>query len=54
MNVIMVEINCLRSDRLWDHYIKFELECKQYSRVTDIYERLIATPTHGFLNNFEW
>ncbi|XP_060881476.1 pre-mRNA-processing factor 39 [Metopolophium dirhodum] len=42
-----------RSDRLWDHYIKFELECKQYSRVTDIYERLIATPTHGFLNNFE-
>jgi len=50
----MVEINCLRSDRLWDHYIKFELECKQYSRVTDIYERLISTPTHGFLNNFEW
>ncbi|VVC31593.1 Tetratricopeptide-like helical domain,HAT (Half-A-TPR) repeat [Cinara cedri] len=42
-----------RSDRLWDHYIKFELDCKQYIRVTDIYERLIATPTHGYLNNFD-
>ncbi|XP_050429270.1 pre-mRNA-processing factor 39-like [Adelges cooleyi] len=42
-----------RSDRLWDHYIKFEMECKQYSKVTSIYDRLIATPTHGYLNNFE-
>lgn len=30
------------------------MDCKQYTRVTDIYERLIATPTHGYLNNFEW
>jgi len=29
------------------------LECKQYSKVTNIYERLIATPTHGYINNFE-
>ncbi|XP_050532033.1 pre-mRNA-processing factor 39-like [Daktulosphaira vitifoliae] len=42
-----------RSDRLWDHYIKFEMDCKEYSRVTNIYDRLIATPTHGYLNNYE-
>lgn len=37
-----------RSDKLWDAYIKWEMEGKRLQRVVDIYDRLLATPTLGY------
>ncbi|KAK0164786.1 hypothetical protein PV328_003362 [Microctonus aethiopoides] len=42
-----------RSDRLWESYIKWELEAKRLTKVTAIYDRLLATPTLGYLTHFE-
>ncbi|XP_072745375.1 pre-mRNA-processing factor 39 isoform X1 [Anoplolepis gracilipes] len=42
-----------RSDRLWESYIKWELEGKRLSRVTALYDRLLSTPTLGYISHFE-
>ncbi|XP_046628060.1 pre-mRNA-processing factor 39 [Neodiprion virginianus] len=42
-----------RSDRLWESYIKWELEAKRLSRVTALYDRLLSTPTLCYLSHFE-
>lgn len=43
----------LRSDRLWESYIKWELEGKRLSRVTALYDRLLCTPTLGYISHFD-
>jgi len=42
-----------RSDRLWDHYIKWEIDQNQLLNASNIYNRLIATQTLGHLQHFE-
>lgn len=42
-----------RSDRLWEGYIKWELEEKNYRKVMEIYDRLLATPTFGYMSHFD-
>lgn len=42
-----------RSDKLWEAYIKWELELKRYKNVISIYDRLLATPTQGYNSHFE-
>ncbi|KAK0182825.1 hypothetical protein PV327_000920 [Microctonus hyperodae] len=42
-----------RSDRLWESYIKWELEAKRLTKVTAIYDRLLSTPTLGYMTHFE-
>ncbi|XP_057337807.1 pre-mRNA-processing factor 39 isoform X2 [Microplitis mediator] len=42
-----------RSDRLWESYIKWELEGKRFNRVTALYDRLLCTPTLGYMTHFE-
>ncbi|XP_025073800.1 pre-mRNA-processing factor 39 [Pogonomyrmex barbatus] len=42
-----------RSDRLWESYIKWELEGKRLSKVTALYDRLLSTPTLGYISHFE-
>ncbi|XP_076166107.1 pre-mRNA processing factor 39 isoform X2 [Ptiloglossa arizonensis] len=42
-----------RSDRLWESYIKWELDGKRFSRVTALYDRLLCTPTLGYISHFD-
>jgi len=42
-----------RSDRLWESYIKWETEGKRLQNVTNLYDRLLATPTQGYTNHFD-
>ncbi|XP_052744188.1 pre-mRNA-processing factor 39 isoform X2 [Bicyclus anynana] len=42
-----------RSDRLWESYIKWEAENGSALHVTDIYDRLLATPTLGYTSHFD-
>lgn len=42
-----------RSDRLWDHYIKWEIDQNKLANAFDIYNRLLATQTLGYLTHFE-
>ncbi|VVC39816.1 Tetratricopeptide-like helical domain,HAT (Half-A-TPR) repeat [Cinara cedri] len=42
-----------RSDRLWDHYIKWEIDHNKLANAFDIYNRLLATQTIGYLTHFE-
>ena len=42
-----------RSDKLWDHYIKWEMEAKNYTEVFQLYERILRIPTHGLAKNLE-
>ncbi|XP_023721821.1 pre-mRNA-processing factor 39 isoform X3 [Cryptotermes secundus] len=42
-----------RSDRLWESYIKWENEGKRLQNVTDLYDRLLTTPTQGYTNHFD-
>ncbi|XP_076656718.1 pre-mRNA processing factor 39 isoform X1 [Halictus rubicundus] len=42
-----------RSDRLWESYIKWELEGKRLSKVTALYDRLLCTPTLGYISHFD-
>ncbi|XP_017784067.1 PREDICTED: pre-mRNA-processing factor 39 [Nicrophorus vespilloides] len=42
-----------RSDRLWENYIKWEIEGKRLQFATLVYERLLATPTQGYLQHFD-
>jgi len=44
---------CYRSDRLWESYIKWETEGKRLQNVTNLYDRLLATPTQGYTNHFD-
>lgn len=42
-----------RSDRLWESYIKWEAENGSALHVTNIYDRLLATPTLGYTSHFD-
>ncbi|XP_033110501.1 pre-mRNA-processing factor 39-like [Anneissia japonica] len=42
-----------KSDKLWDMYIKFEKEQKDWKRLTHIYDRLIRIPTQLYSHHFE-
>ncbi|XP_052756336.1 pre-mRNA-processing factor 39 isoform X2 [Galleria mellonella] len=42
-----------RSDRLWESYIKWEAENGPALNVTNIYDRLLATPTLGYTSHFD-
>lgn len=42
-----------RSDRLWDHYIKWEIDQNKLANAFDIYNRLLGTQTLGYLTHFE-
>jgi len=42
-----------RSDKLWDHYIKWELENKNYQEVFQVYQRMVRNPTQGLSKNFD-
>jgi pre-mRNA-processing factor 39 len=42
-----------RSDKLWDHYVKWEMEAKNYPEVYQLYQRMVRNPTHGLSRNFE-
>jgi len=42
-----------RSDRLWDHYIKWEIDQNKLSNAFNIYNRLLAAQTFGYLQHFE-
>ena len=42
-----------RSDRLWDGYIKWEIENRYFRKVIDLYDRLIKTPTQGYSGHFD-
>ncbi|VVC34403.1 Tetratricopeptide-like helical domain,HAT (Half-A-TPR) repeat [Cinara cedri] len=41
------------SDRLWDIYIKWEINQNELKNVFDIYNRLLVTQTFGYLIHFE-
>ncbi|XP_049877646.1 pre-mRNA-processing factor 39 isoform X2 [Pectinophora gossypiella] len=42
-----------RSDRLWEAYIKWEAENGSALNVTNVYDRLLATPTLGYTSHFD-
>lgn len=42
-----------RSDRLWDHYIKWEIDQNKLINAFNIYNRLLATQTLGYLQHFD-
>ncbi|CAF4911516.1 unnamed protein product [Pieris macdunnoughi] len=42
-----------RSDRLWESYIKWEAENGSALNVTEIYDRLLSTPTLGYTSHFD-
>jgi len=42
-----------RSDRLWDHYIKWEIDQNKFLNAFNIYSRLLATQTLGYLQHFD-
>lgn len=42
-----------RSDRLWDHYIKWEIDQNMLVNAFSIYNRLLSTQTLGYLQHFE-
>lgn len=41
-----------RSDKLWDYFIKFEKQQKQFQRVTAIYDQLLQVPTQQLSQHF--
>jgi len=42
-----------RSDKLWDHYVKWEMEEKNLHEVFQLYQRMLKIPTHGLSRNLE-
>ena len=42
-----------RSDKLWDMYINFEKDKKDWQRVTKIYDQLLTIPTQLYSHHFE-
>eukprot|EP00092_Neocalanus_flemingeri_P037907 GFUD01041262.1.p1 GENE.GFUD01041262.1~~GFUD01041262.1.p1 ORF type:complete len:747 (+),score=270.92 GFUD01041262.1:56-2296(+) len=42
-----------RSDKLWDHYVKWEMEGKNYPEVYQLHQRIVRNPTQALSRNFE-
>merc|ERR1719204_1104888 len=42
-----------RSDKLWDHYVKWETEAGEMARVYQLYQRILKVPTQGAAHNLE-
>ena len=50
-----------RSDKLWDHYVKWEIQVekekevgsKNYKRVVALYDRILKNPTQGLSHQFD-
>ena len=42
-----------RSDKLWDAYIKFETENKEWQKVTGIYDRIFTVPTQLYSHHYD-
>ena len=50
-----------RSDKLWDHYVKWEIQVekekevgsKNYKRVVALYDRILQNPTQGLSHQFD-
>ena len=42
-----------RSDKLWNHYVNWEMEAKNYPEVFQLYQKLLKVPTHGLAKNLE-
>lgn len=42
-----------KSDKIWDNYVKWEVEAGNDLRVFQLYHRILATPTNGINKNFE-
>ena len=42
-----------RSDKLWDHYVKWETEAGEMARVYQLYQRMLKVPTQGAAHNLE-
>ena len=42
-----------KSDKLWEMYIKWEEKGKRLKKVTALYDRLLAIPTHLYSHNFD-
>lgn len=46
-----------RSDKLWDHYVKWEIQRakdeKNFSRVVHLYDRILRNPTQGLSHQFD-
>jgi len=42
-----------RSDKLWDHYVKWEMEGKNYPEVYQLYLRIVRVPTQGLSRNLD-
>ena len=50
-----------RSDKLWDHYVKWEttlesekeIGTKNYSKVLALYDRILGNPTQGLTHQFD-
>ncbi|CRL06004.1 CLUMA_CG019081, isoform A [Clunio marinus] len=42
-----------RSDKLWDGYIKWEGEEKNFHNIMNIYDRLLSTPTQGYKTHWD-
>merc|ERR1719328_835931 len=42
-----------RSDKLWDHYVKWETEAGEVGRVYQLYQRILKVPTQGAAHNLE-
>ena len=41
------------SDKLWDHYVKWETEAGEVARVYQLYKRILKVPTQGAAHNLE-
>ena len=42
-----------RSDKLWDHYVKWETEAGEVARVYQLYKRILKVPTQGAAHNLK-
>ncbi|XP_071454184.1 pre-mRNA-processing factor 39 [Hetaerina americana] len=42
-----------RSDRLWENYVKWEVEGKRFQNVTAIYDRVLHIPTQSYTTHYE-
>lgn len=43
----------IRSDRLWDAYVKWEIEKGNLQNVTSIFDRWLGVPTQGYVTVME-
>lgn len=42
-----------RSDKLWDKFIDWEVKNENYPKITQIYRRLLSTPTKCYSTHFD-